>query len=250
MQSSVILWTLLTGGLVVFAALALVAVASRLRRTRPDASATPAAHEELADTAQDEVKPPDESLGDEARLLEAHLREQRPWLDAELSLHDLAHSLDSSPQRLSKVINDGLGVGFYALLNNYRLAEFERLVEDPSNRRRAVIELASEAGFSSKATFYRIFREAHGVTPTEYRRAIARRRAAEKSRRGGEPVDSEERRPVRGNLARGPFGATLGSAGLAGSHDSFGSQQLRSRTELPAGAVARRHGPALRYWRG
>ena len=218
MQSSVILWTLLTGGLVVFAALALVAVASRLRRTRPDASATPAAHEELA--------------------------------DAELSLHDLAHSLDSSPQRLSKVINDGLGVGFYALLNNYRLAEFERLVEDPSNRRRAVIELASEAGFSSKATFYRIFREAHGVTPTEYRRAIARRRAAEKSRRGGEPVDSEERRPVRGNLARGPFGATLGSAGLAGSHDSFGSQQLRSRTELPAGAVARRHGPALRYWRG
>ena len=85
---------------------------------------------------------------------------------------DLAGTLGWSENRLSAVIGEGLGTTFYALLNRYRLGEFERLARDPELRHRSVLELAYEAGFNSKASFYRVFRESHGTTPTAFRKAI------------------------------------------------------------------------------
>ena len=90
-------------------------------------------------------------------------------LESELGLADLAAALGSTENRLSSVINEGLDTSFYGLLNHYRLAEFERLARDPASRDRSVLDLAFDAGFNSKASFYRAFREAHSTTPSAYR---------------------------------------------------------------------------------
>ena len=58
---------------------------------------------------------------------------------------------------------------------NYELTENVELYMEGSyteNRHRSVLELAYEAGFNSKASFYRVFREAHGTTPTAFRKAV------------------------------------------------------------------------------
>ena len=47
-------------------------------------------------------------------------------------------------------------------------AEFERLARNAENRDRSVLELAYDAGFNSKASFYRLFRRTHGTTPTAF----------------------------------------------------------------------------------
>jgi AraC-like DNA-binding protein len=109
--------------------------------------------------------------GEVARLT-ALLERERPWRRPDLSLRDLGRALGSSDNRLSTVIQEGLGTSFYALVSRYRLAEFERLARDPGLRHRSVLDLAYEAGFNSKASFYRVFRESHGTTPTAFRRAI------------------------------------------------------------------------------
>ncbi len=110
-------------------------------------------------------------LPDEVSRLTVYLETERPWLQPDLSLGDLAAALRSKESHLSAVIREGLDTNFYALINRYRLAEFERLARDPAQRHRSVLELVYESGFNSKAAFYRVFRESHGMTPSEFRAA-------------------------------------------------------------------------------
>ncbi|ANM30382.1 hypothetical protein ABI59_13580 [Acidobacteria bacterium Mor1] len=114
----------------------------------------------------------DSRLESEVARLEQYLKQEKPWRDPELSLGDLAGSLKLSENRLSELLRQGLGTSFYGLLNRLRLEEFERLAREPGRRDASVLELAFEAGFNSKAAFYRVFREAHGITPGAFRRAI------------------------------------------------------------------------------
>jgi len=104
---------------------------------------------------------------DVARL-RAHLESEAPYLEPDLTLGDLASALDTTENRLSATINEGLGTGFQPLVNEYRLRRFEELAGNPSLRRLTVLDLAFESGFNSKATFYRVFREAHGTTPSAF----------------------------------------------------------------------------------
>jgi AraC-like DNA-binding protein len=113
----------------------------------------------------------DDRSADEAARLTAYLESGKPWLRPDLTLADLAETLGSTENRLSTAIRDGLDTSFYALLNRYRLAEFERLAGDPALEHRSVLELAYEAGFNSKAAFYRAFRDTYQMTPTAFRAA-------------------------------------------------------------------------------
>ncbi|MCH9650329.1 MAG: AraC family transcriptional regulator [Deltaproteobacteria bacterium] len=108
----------------------------------------------------------------EATKLVAYLEQERPWLEPELGLADLAVAMGSTENHLSAVINEGLDTSFYGLLSRYRLAEFDRLARDHALSHRSVLDLAFQAGFNSKASFYRIFRKAHGMTPSAYRAAL------------------------------------------------------------------------------
>lgn len=112
-----------------------------------------------------------DDLSPDVARLEACLARERPWRDPDLTLGDLAGLVGMSENRLSSVLNEGLGTGFYELLSRHRLGEFERLARDPALRDRTVLELALQAGFNSKASFYRVFRQAHGTTPSAFRAA-------------------------------------------------------------------------------
>ena len=107
----------------------------------------------------------------EAARLTAYLERERPWLEPDLALGDLARAMATTENRLSALLSEGLGTTYYALLTRYRLQEFELLARNPAWRDRSVLDLAFEAGFNSKASFYRAFRRAHGVTPTQFREA-------------------------------------------------------------------------------
>ncbi len=98
------------------------------------------------------------------------LEADRPWLDPDLDLAQLAALMEWPENHLSRVINEDLGSNFYGLLARYRLAQFETLARDPDARDRSVLDLAMDAGFNSKASFYRAFRQRHGATtPAAFR---------------------------------------------------------------------------------
>lgn len=96
--------------------------------------------------------------------------EHKPYLNAELTLSDLARQLNISRGKLSELINEGTGNNFYDFVNTYRVDEVKRSMADPTKNKYSLLGLAMDAGFKSKSTFNLIFKRVTGLTPTEYKR--------------------------------------------------------------------------------
>ncbi len=88
--------------------------------------------------------------------------------DPNLSLSDLAVDLEVHPNKLSYAINNCCKQSFRSLLNNKRFEYFCQLVSSGSLKTHTMLSLAFEAGFSSKSTFNRFFKEKTGMSPSEY----------------------------------------------------------------------------------
>ncbi len=107
-------------------------------------------------------------LEDINRKLIDFMNNEKPFLDPDLTLPELAKKLEISRNQLSGVINQIHGVNFYQFVNQYRVNEVQKLMDDPGNSNLKLISLAYEAGFNSKASFNRIFKQMTNMTPSEY----------------------------------------------------------------------------------
>lgn len=100
--------------------------------------------------------------------LVSYIQREKPYLNPELSLPALADSLEISRNQLSEVINKVHHKNFYEFINDYRVSEVKELMADPKNKHLKLMSLAYDAGFNSKATFNRIFKQMTGMTPSQY----------------------------------------------------------------------------------
>lgn len=88
-----------------------------------------------------------------------------------LTIGELARELRLPEQRLRQAINQDLGFrNFNAFLNRLRLEDVAARLADPAQAGVAVTTLALDAGYASLGPFNRAFREAYGMTPSEFRR--------------------------------------------------------------------------------
>ncbi len=94
------------------------------------------------------------------------------YRDAELSLASLAEALDMHPHELSRIINAAFGKSFNDFINEYRIREVTRKMQDPAYDRLTLLGIALDAGFNSKATFNRTFRQMTGKSPKEYKNGL------------------------------------------------------------------------------
>lgn len=99
-----------------------------------------------------------------------YMEEHKPYLNAELSLTELARQLDLSRNQLSYLINTYKNENFYTFVNTYRVDEVKQLFASPKHQHYTILTLAYEAGFSSKSSFNRIFKSITGSTPSEYQK--------------------------------------------------------------------------------
>ena len=83
---------------------------------------------------------------------------------------DLSKETGLSVAMISQVINKAYGLNFNDYLNDYRINYVKELLADPEKSDLDIKSLALEAGFSSKATFYRVFKEKTQLTPSQYRK--------------------------------------------------------------------------------
>ncbi|MBQ6688825.1 MAG: helix-turn-helix transcriptional regulator [Bacteroidales bacterium] len=71
---------------------------------------------------------------------------------------------------LSEYLNDSIGVTFYEYINEWRVKEACRIMDDASEKRRTMLEVAEMSGFNSGSTFNRSFSKVMGMTPSAYAR--------------------------------------------------------------------------------
>jgi AraC-like DNA-binding protein len=95
----------------------------------------------------------------------------QPWKDSELTLADLAGRLDTTPHKLSEVLNAEIGQTFYDFVNAYRVREVQRRIKAGEARTLKMLAIALDAGFASKSTFNQAFKKHASQTPSEFRQA-------------------------------------------------------------------------------
>jgi len=103
-----------------------------------------------------------------------YMQTNRPYLEPELTLEQLAARLSLKPRMLSQSINEILGQNFYDFVNRYRIEEASRLLTNPKDEKITVLEVLYEVGFNSKSSFNTLFKKYTGMTPTAFRKKQSR----------------------------------------------------------------------------
>jgi putative ABC transport system permease protein len=101
--------------------------------------------------------------------LKKAMEANRYYEDPDLSLHLLAEKLRLPPHELSRVINTVFKKSFNDFINEYRVRDVVSRMQDPANDNMTLLGIAFDAGFNSKSTFNRAFRQITGKTPAEFK---------------------------------------------------------------------------------
>lgn len=103
-----------------------------------------------------------------SHTINTYLKESKPFLNPGYNLDIMSNELNLSKARISQTINEIDKKNFYQLINGFRVEEFKNLLADPSKEHITFLGLAHEAGFNSKASFNRVFKEFTGHSPSAY----------------------------------------------------------------------------------
>ena len=104
-----------------------------------------------------------------SRKLKEAVAAGRLYEDAELTLATLAVKLAMHPHDLSRIINLGMKKNFNDFINEFRVREVVRKMQDSSYNHLTLFGIAFGSGFNSQRTFNRVFKEMTGKTPVEYK---------------------------------------------------------------------------------
>jgi AraC-like DNA-binding protein len=98
----------------------------------------------------------------------AHLQSAKPYLDAELTLQQLAQQLNLPTSLVSQTINTGLGKNFNDFINEYRVTEICTRLKAGEHKSKTLLGVGMDSGFNSKATFNRSFKKVTSLTPKKW----------------------------------------------------------------------------------
>ncbi|WP_068545380.1 helix-turn-helix domain-containing protein [Thalassotalea crassostreae] len=99
--------------------------------------------------------------------LDSLITSNKWYLRPRLTLNNLSDLTGLQTRDISRAINVVTNKSFNEYINNYRV-EFvcKRLI---ANKNKSLTDIAADAGFSSKASFNKVFKQVSGVTPSEYK---------------------------------------------------------------------------------
>lgn len=104
--------------------------------------------------------------------IKEQIQQQELFTNPKLNLRILSEALDLKEKALSRLINECGTVNFYQFINEFRIEKFKQLLQSPKANQLTFSALATEAGFSSKSTFYATFKKLEGMTPKQYEKSI------------------------------------------------------------------------------
>ena len=102
------------------------------------------------------------------KLIETVMTKENPFVDPNLKISQLAVRAGVTSHRLSQVFSQYVNKNFYDYVNQYRVKEFKRIAAHGGASRYTLTAMAEKAGFSSRASFFRHFKEIEGISPGEY----------------------------------------------------------------------------------
>jgi AraC-like DNA-binding protein len=96
------------------------------------------------------------------------MEKEKIFMDRDLTLSVLAQKIPANSHIVSQAINEVLNQSYTDLVNQYRIAEFEKRIADPDSKKYSITGIATEIGYNSKSAFNTAFKKIHNETPREY----------------------------------------------------------------------------------
>ena len=97
------------------------------------------------------------------------MQNEKPYENPELSLPLLAKLIDTTPHKLSEVLNKQAGRNFTDFINQYRVEKAKDMLLDGQFSNYKIAAIAFECGFNTLSTFNLAFKKNTGKTPSVYR---------------------------------------------------------------------------------
>ncbi len=121
-----------------------------------------------------EVKP--RFADEEAKVLTerliAHMSEERPYLNPELTLGELSAQINLAKHELTDLLNVNMGMNFFTFVNEFRLKAVIRRLANSDYDHLTIMAIANDCGFNSKSTFNSLFKQAYYHTPSDYKKML------------------------------------------------------------------------------
>ena len=100
--------------------------------------------------------------------IKAYLEKERPFLDADFSISDIALAMHVPQNHVSYCINTIMQTKFSTLKADLRIRYATELFSGKLKESYTIEGISQQAGFKTRASFYGVFKEKTGMTPTEF----------------------------------------------------------------------------------
>ena len=164
-------WLWMTIAALLLTAAALLIILYRKRRLTETIGMGAAPITEAAETGEEEEEAEESdktNTGTELMRQISQLMEQEQlYLDSDLKLADLATRLHTNRNAVSACINSQRGYSFSQFISNYRVEQAKQLLRQHPDMK--MTEVWMQSGFTTESSFFRAFKAAAGLTPTEWK---------------------------------------------------------------------------------
>ncbi|MEP0262532.1 helix-turn-helix domain-containing protein [Dokdonia sp.] len=99
--------------------------------------------------------------------LTVYFDENKPYLNSELRLDDLAEKLNLSRHHTSQIINEHFDANFFDFINSYRIEEAKKSLTSKNDL--SITDIIFSSGFNNRVSFYKAFKKHTGTTPSSYK---------------------------------------------------------------------------------
>ncbi|ASK29183.1 hypothetical protein CEY12_03260 [Chryseobacterium sp. T16E-39] len=114
--------------------------------------------------------------------MDSSMKRQELFRNCDLNLDELAHKTEINKYQISEMLNGYKNKPFYRYINEYRIDYFKNIVEKAIEKNENInfLSFAYEAGFKSKSSFNRYFKEIIGQTPSAYYKSLTQENKEER----------------------------------------------------------------------
>lgn len=103
------------------------------------------------------------------RLLQ-YIKSEKPFIDPNLTLKNLARKINIQQKYLSQIINEYMHQNFHDFINHYRIEFAAKMLRE--EKETSILDIAYDSGFNSKSSFNSEFKKNMNMTPSQYRNRV------------------------------------------------------------------------------
>jgi AraC-like DNA-binding protein len=103
------------------------------------------------------------------KKIEEYFVLRKPYLEETISLSEISAKIGIPSHHFSMTINIEKNRNFHNFINDYRIEEAKKILQDKNYSDTNILNIAFKSGFQSKSVFNRVFKQITGKSPKDYR---------------------------------------------------------------------------------